>query len=147
GDDYPELWDIAVSHRVRMTVEETRSYPIGGGHDSFEMWATTSSKGFGYVRLGNEHRAFAVAIFHQLHCVRLIHAGLTGRYDAATRSHMHHCLNYIRQMILCSPDLTLEPADVLSRHFEVDRIGATHICSDWSALYAEAGKNWDTWRE
>jgi hypothetical protein len=80
-----------------MAVEETRFYPIGGGHDSFEMWATTSSKGFGYVRLGNEHRAFAVAMFHQLHCVRLIHAGLTGRYDVATRGHMRHCLNYIRQ--------------------------------------------------
>jgi hypothetical protein len=50
-------------------------------------------------------------------------------------------------MILCSPDLTLESADVLSRDFEVDRIGATHICSDWGALYAEAEKNWGTWRE
>jgi hypothetical protein len=79
-----------------MTVEETRALPIHGV-DAREIWATTSSKGFGYVRLGPEHRAFAVAMFHQLHCVRLIRSALDGHYDATARGHMHHCLNYIRQ--------------------------------------------------
>ncbi|KAJ6460032.1 hypothetical protein C8R47DRAFT_1327817 [Mycena vitilis] len=142
GDDYPELWEIPSLQKIGMVVEETRSYPIDGGDNALEIWATSSSKGFGYVRLGPEQRTFAVAMFHQLHCVRLIRAGLGGRYDTYTINHMHHCLNYIRQMILCSPNLTLEPADVLSRDFEVDRIGATHVCTDWSAMYDEAANNW-----
>ncbi|KAJ7744017.1 hypothetical protein DFH07DRAFT_978688 [Mycena maculata] len=145
GDDYPELWQIE-SSQVAMVVEETRSYPIEGDPDAREIWATTNSKGFGYVRLGSEDRAFAVAMFHQLHCVRLLRAALAGRYDTTSRGHVHHCLNYIRQMILCSPNLTLEPPDVLSRDFEVDRIGATHVCSDWTAMYSAAEQNWDSWR-
>ncbi|KAJ7239571.1 hypothetical protein B0H12DRAFT_1135953 [Mycena haematopus] len=147
GDDYPELWEISPTRNVAMMVEETRSYPVEGGPNAREIWATTSSKGFGYVRLGSEHRAFAVSMFHQLHCMRLIHAAIAGRYDAASRGHMQHCLNYIRQMILCSPNLTLEPADVLTRDYEADRIGATHVCTDWAEMYRAAEKNWDDWYE
>ncbi|KAJ6529062.1 hypothetical protein DFH09DRAFT_935034, partial [Mycena vulgaris] len=145
GGDYPELWEISSLGKVGMTIEETRSYPIDGGHNALEMWATSSSKGFGYVRLGSERRAFAVSMFHQLHCVRLVRAALAGRYDSYALGHMHHCFNYLRQMILCSPNLTLEPADVLSRDFEVDRIGATHVCSDWSVMYKDAADNWNDW--
>ncbi|KAJ6484013.1 hypothetical protein C8R45DRAFT_1075312 [Mycena sanguinolenta] len=146
GDDYPELWDITLNSRVAMLVEETRFYPIEGG-DAKELWATSSPKGFGYVRLGEEERAFAVSMFHQLHCTRLMRATLAGSYDTAAQSHMQHCLNYIRQMILCSPDPTLEPANVLSRDFEVERVGATHICADWSAIYSAAATNWDLFVE
>ncbi|KAJ7160005.1 hypothetical protein C8R43DRAFT_1086874 [Mycena crocata] len=143
--DYPELWEGTSLQEVAMTVEETRSYPIDGGPDALEIWATTSSKGYGYVRLGSEQRVFAVSMFHELHCVRLMRAALAGRYDTYARGHMHHCLNYLRQMILCSPNLTLEPSDVLSRDFELDRVGATHVCMDWSALYSEAADNWYNW--
>jgi hypothetical protein len=97
GDDYPELWDISSAPSPGMIVEETRAYPINGGHNALEIWATSSSKGFGYVRLGSENRAFAVSMFHQLHCVRLLRAALAGRYDSYAQGHMHHCLNYLRQ--------------------------------------------------
>ncbi|KAF8183855.1 hypothetical protein K438DRAFT_1724442 [Mycena galopus ATCC 62051] len=147
GDDFPELWEIPSLRKVGMIVEESRSYPIDGGNNTLEIWATSSPKGFGYVRLGPEQRTFAVAMFHQLHCVRLIRAGLGGRYDEDTMGHVHHCLNYLRQMILCSPNLTLEPANVLSRDFEVDRIGATHVCTDWSAMYDEAAANFAKWSD
>ena len=50
-------------------------------------------------------------------------------------------------MILCSPNLTLEPANVLTRDFEVDRVGATHVCLDWSVLYSDMSNNWDSWEE
>ncbi|KAJ7100377.1 hypothetical protein C8R44DRAFT_716480 [Mycena epipterygia] len=169
GDDYPELWPVSSHEDVVLTAHETRWYPIHG-EDAQEMWATTSSKGFGYVRLGPEHRAFAVAMFHQLHCVRLLRAALDGRYDAMSRGHMHHCLNYIRQMILCAPNLTLEPPGALpplpppgvfppssdfDTHdwdfdtpdwdFETQRAGATHVCADWEGMYADAADNWHEW--
>ena len=148
-----------------MVVEETRSYPILG-QDAFERWARSSPKGFGYVRLGPEHRAFAVSMFHQLHCLRLLRVALAGNYDSYTMGHAQHCLNYIRQyvhkiyrriswnnqllifrMVLCSPNLTLEPANILARDFEVDRVGATHVCLDWSVLYGDVENNWDSWQE
>lgn len=51
----------------------------------------------------------------------------------------------MQQMILCSPDLTLEPFDVLDRDFEVDRFGATHTCPDWNVMYEEMEDNWNDW--
>ncbi|KAJ7457319.1 hypothetical protein FB451DRAFT_1274572 [Mycena latifolia] len=144
GDDFPELWPVSSSDSVLLTAEETRWYPLHGPFAQ-ELWATSSSKGFGYVRLGPAHRAFAVAMFHQLHCVRLMRGALDRRYDDVARGHMHHCLNYIRQMILCDPDLTLEPPDVLDRDFEVQRTSAIHVCNDWSVMYADAAKNWEEW--
>ncbi|KAF7290733.1 Hydrolase-4 domain-containing protein [Mycena indigotica] len=140
GSDFPELWETPSREPVAMLVQESRAYPIHGP-DALERWATSTSDGFGYVRLGEEKRAFAVTMFHEMHCVRLMRAALEGRYDAMSRGHMHHCLNYIRQSILCAPDLTLEPADVLTRDFEQDRIGSTHVCADWSAFFDAAADN------
>lgn len=129
-----------------MTVEESAHYPIHG-LDAAEEWATSSPKGFGYIRLGDEHRAFAISMFHQFHCVRLMRSALDGDYRPVIQAHVEHCLNYIRQMILCSPDLTLEPPDVLTRDFEVERMGATHVCEDWRQVYEEMEKNWAEWTD
>lgn len=97
GDDFPEVYAMSSYRRqVAMVVEETRSYPISGP-DASERWATNSPKGFGYVRLGPEHRAFAISVFHQLHCIRHLRLALDGNYDPYTKGHAQHCLNYIRQ--------------------------------------------------
>lgn len=98
GDDFPELYPVSNTRKVAMLVEEARSYPISGV-DAQERWATSSPKGFGYARLGAEHRTFAVSMFHQLHCVRLMRSALSGNYGPYARGHMQHCLNYIRQYV------------------------------------------------
>ena len=49
--------------------------------------------------------------------------------------HVWHCLNYIRQNVLCSPDLSLEPGDFEERNFEVDRNNGIHVCRDWDQIY------------
>lgn len=82
-----------------MRMEEARAYPIHG-RDALERWASSAAKGFGYVRLGPEKRAFAVSMFHQLHCMRLLRSALDGRYDSYTRGHTQHCLNYIRVRLI-----------------------------------------------
>ncbi|KAF7322293.1 Hydrolase-4 domain-containing protein [Mycena chlorophos] len=145
GDDFPELWDIGAAEKVAMIVEESRWYPIDGGRDTVELWSTTSPVGLSYVRLGPEFRTFAVSMFHDMHCLRFMRVIIDGRYDEDSQEHMHHCLNYLRQSILCSPDLTLEPADVLDRDFEVDRVGSAHVCSDWTVMYEEAEANFNRW--
>ncbi|KAJ7191608.1 hypothetical protein GGX14DRAFT_380900 [Mycena pura] len=144
GDDYPELWDIDTSVPVAMVMEESRWYPVHGGRDAMELWATTTSASFSYVGLGPEQRAFAVTMFHDMHCLRFIRAIVDGRYDETSQEHIQHCLNYFRQSILCSPNLTLEPANVLDRDFEIERVGATHVCKDWSILYAASEANLDS---
>lgn len=145
GLDYPETWPIETGE-VAMTVEETVHYPITG-LDAQEEWASSASDGFGYIRLGTESRAFAVDVFHQLHCLRHMRKALAGDHSVYTEQHMQHCLNFIRQMTMCNPNLTLEPADVLSRAIDVERVRATHVCRDWRVVYEKMTENWTSWRK
>ncbi|KAF8205915.1 hypothetical protein K438DRAFT_1715089 [Mycena galopus ATCC 62051] len=145
GDDFPEFY-IPVRgelSQVAMTMEETRHYPLNGS-DALDEWASSSSVGYGYVRLGPEYRGFALGMFHELHCLHVMRL-VVGEHDADAVGHFQHCLNYLRQFILCSPNLTLEPADVLTRDFETNRVGATHVCSDWSMAHNEVAENWWKW--
>ncbi|KAK0433993.1 hypothetical protein EV421DRAFT_1892846 [Armillaria borealis] len=143
-NDFPEHWPLDLPN-VLMMMEESSHYGISG-LDSREEWATTATYGFGYLRLGQEQRRFALSMWHQLHCLRLMRTALDGDYDQGVRGHMQHCLTYLRQMILCNPDLTLEPADMLTRNYEIKRMGATHICKDWSKVYDAMGRNYNDTR-
>jgi hypothetical protein len=127
-----------------MTVEESVHYPIFG-IEAKEEWATNSPAGFGYLRMGPDGRTFALDLFHQLHCLRLMRAALAGDYRQKTRWHMGHCLNFIRQIALCDLNLTLEPPDVLDKDFEVKRMGATHVCTDWRQVYQALENNYYSW--
>lgn len=76
---------------------------------------------------------------HELHCIGTLRDAMVepkGEYGFNVTIHAQHCLNYIRQWIMCSPDLTLEPFDPLKRNFALDKRGATHVCRDWTAVYA-----------
>lgn len=127
-----------------MAVEETVHFPIQGS-DAAEEWDTTIPQGSGFFRLGPENRPFSMSIFHQLHCLRLLRTFLGDPENIWTDGHMQHCLNYLRQMILCNPDLTLEPADIMTRDFRTERAGSTHVCMDWSQLYDEMADNFSRW--
>ena len=59
--------------------------------------------------------------------------------------HVQHCLNLLHQEALCQADLTLKPGDFVSRNFMEDRLGAMHVCHDWTAVYKELKTNWDEW--
>jgi hypothetical protein len=131
---------------VYMTCEESMWYNITGPHTS-DQWESTEPEGYGYLGLGDERRLFALSMFHQNHCLNLIRYGLEGRYDDGTHKHIQHCLSYIRQMILCHPDLTLEPADILERDYNIHRIGATHLCKDWTKVYDMLKENWSSFQE
>jgi hypothetical protein len=122
-----------------MTVEESVHYNIWGPN-ALEEWASSSPKGTGYLRLGPEHRAFALTMTHEQHCLRIIRAALEGKPEFRQRispTVIQFCLNYLRQMVLCSPNFTLEP---------VGRNGATHVCRDWRKVYGALADNWDDWQ-
>ena len=56
--------------------------------------------------------AFVPTMFHELHCLWILNRGFDkGERLAVPLSHINHCLNYIRQGVMCQPDLTLEPDD------------------------------------
>ncbi|EJD36501.1 hypothetical protein AURDEDRAFT_108556 [Auricularia subglabra TFB-10046 SS5] len=118
---------------VALEVEETVHNGIGAA--AMSDWEGTVTGVFGWYKLGPSHHEYSSTMYHERHCLRMLHRALTPEAvgEKVTNGHAQHCLNYIRQMTLCHPDLTLEPPDVLSRHWDIDRTrGSTHVCRDWS---------------
>ena len=145
GHDYPEtLPDLASQlPHVYLTVEESVHFALLG-EDSDAEWDSPTSAGYGYVRLGPDHRFFAVTMFHELHCLRMLNLAFF-RHPVAGPEHVRHCLNYLRQGVLCSPDLTLEPGNFEDKEYRPGDSGATHVCRDWSAVYPIADTNYWEW--
>jgi len=143
ADDFPEFWDLGEEAMVGFLVQETEHYPVIGG-DAAGEWASHTPQGSGYLRLGPEHRDFALAMTHEDHCLRLIRAVLANP-SISQASAMPYCLNYLRQMILCTPNLTLESPDAFydSHNFTTARHGSVHVCKDWRKVYAALADNWN----
>ncbi|KAI0481341.1 hypothetical protein GGR56DRAFT_672359 [Xylariaceae sp. FL0804] len=87
---------------------------------------------------------FGVAAMHQLHCVMSIkHALLSYERGDATHEghgtarpdHLHHCLEMLRQAVMCHADLSLDrPVDGTRTQVSTGW-GSVHMCRDWSEIY------------
>ena len=143
--DFPENLPIGDLPFVSMTDEESAHYPILGKFSDAEWFSMADEDaGSGYLRLGPEDRIFAVSMYHQMHCLRMLNVAFT-KARIASSGHLHHCLNYLRQGALCNADLSLEPGDFEMRNFEREKIGATHTCRDWSQSYQVMNENYSWW--
>jgi len=136
----------------------------------------------GFLYHPHDHKFYSVALYHQLHCLNslrkyvargsvshfslsswpaLINAhwelGSELRLDREVVTHAGHCLDYLRQAILCHADTTLEPvhdivvpADPLrntSQHTDKVAQGwdVLHRCKDWTFVRDALEDNWTTW--
>jgi len=149
GGDYPRRLPLTKSLQpIAMTVEESAHYAFMGEEAPMEyLW--TAPIGDNHVRLGPDHRFFAVAMFHQIHCLRGFRDAMEGKlpHGHHFEGHLHHCLNYVRQWSLCSADTTLEPGDFTKRNFTIERTGATHTCLDWEPIYEDVADRWHEWSQ
>ncbi|EJD41391.1 hypothetical protein AURDEDRAFT_115486 [Auricularia subglabra TFB-10046 SS5] len=132
GDDHP-LYLIAPDDmpKVALAIEESVHWELGdAGLEQWELYVKEHS----WYKLGPNYHGFVVTMYHDIHCLRVLHRALFPVIapQHAAGGHAQHCLNYLRQMALCRPDLTLEPPDVLARQWDVDRSRSTHLCHDWS---------------
>ena len=147
GHDFPEslpLPDLgSASLIIPVHDEETVHYPLLG-NASDDEWSSLNSEGFGYVRLGEDHRLFMVTMYHELHCLRVLNLAFS-KSPIASPDHIQHCLNYLRQGALCSPDLSLDPGNFEEKDFMVERTGAVHMCKNWEAVYEFMGQNIKDW--
>ncbi|KAF8558179.1 hypothetical protein OG21DRAFT_1405687 [Imleria badia] len=132
GDDFPSELPVEIP-LAGLSVET--------GEDHFSLydddeWGTLFPSD-GFVRLGPHDRTFHVSLFHQLHCLDVIRVGyLTNRTH--TFEHIQHCLRYLRQILVCHADTTLE--DDIPQFVEgswthsANGIGSVHRCKDWTVL-------------
>lgn len=103
----------------------------------------------GFVRLGPRGRLFAVSIFHQLHCLQELARAMVE--TPASDEHVQHCLNYVRQTLLCAGSMRLEAMkkdESLGADVEkVDGIGFEHKCRDWTLLRRMVEENYERWTD
>jgi len=146
NNDYPDTLQIHLGHPyVALHVEDSEHYsiraPEGSAPDDVAEieaeWASLFPSGNGFIHVGPHGREFTISMFHQLHCINNIRLALGLRPPSLY--HIQHCMNYLRQMILCASNTRLEP---MSRRLKesrnvtaVDGLGLTHVCRDWGAVY------------
>ena len=64
--------------------------------------------------------------------------------------HLQHCMNYVRQHVLCEVDTTLEEPTWLERAGEgMWGIGEQRerVCRDWREVYQIVGDDYSSWME
>jgi hypothetical protein len=70
-----------------------------------------------------------IAMFHQMHCLQIIRTAIV---EGEADHHVGHCLNLLRQTVLCTSDTTL---DALNSKLGTDGLGIVHVCRDWQKVY------------
>ena len=130
---------IFIDNSVRYSVY----YP-----DSAEEFARLIPDGGTTVRLPSETDAdneevHTVALFHQLYCLGLIRADYAANQSTALSE---HCMNYLRQVLLCAADTKLE--SVRAEHPpNIVTLAGDYECRDWSVVYKAAEANQRNWYE
>ncbi|KAK1759951.1 hypothetical protein QBC47DRAFT_438289 [Echria macrotheca] len=100
---------------------------------------------FSHPELAPQRSTFSV--YHYLHCLNGIRQGYWAVYEKAVAGeklnasslpmmisppHVRHCIDLLRQSLMCNPDLTVEVKDEVAGG--VHGFGEEHRCIDWSAL-------------
>lgn len=83
-----------------------------------------------------------VAMFHQLRCLDILQEAYLDEGSHRTTPLPQHCLNYIRQTLLCQMDLRNE-----EQGSHPTNNGADTLCYDWEPIYEEAEKNFEAYMQ
>ncbi|KAF8997014.1 hypothetical protein BDQ17DRAFT_1249125, partial [Cyathus striatus] len=137
GRDYPLELPLE-TNQVSMTFQESIHFRlIPNDTTTRDVWRTllNQPRGLGRIWLGENHRMFVVAFYHELHCVWVIQQALVN-LASKNDEHVAHCLNYLRQSFLCDADDSLEEGDFMLRDFEMDRVADTVVCRDWEDVFS-----------
>ncbi|KAL4899983.1 hypothetical protein BDW74DRAFT_183120 [Aspergillus multicolor] len=113
--------------------------------------------------------AYMISVYHQLHCLKALHVALLpvivgaergGAEDVAVHqsdenqapgashsgfehNHIEHCLDYLRQAVMCAGDVTLEPPDQRPQEGKspLQGWGVEHRCRSWEGIERWRGEN------
>ncbi|EPQ56286.1 hypothetical protein GLOTRDRAFT_138062 [Gloeophyllum trabeum ATCC 11539] len=153
ADDFPESYPIGPLPEAQLIIEDTVHYQINT-EDADEHWASMFPSGGGFVHLGPHYRAFGISMFHQLACLNDIRQTLATPLADRTAAQLesnHRCFNYLRQTLLCEPELRLEPEsdklNELGLNEVVDGLGMKHSCRDWTVVYEAMESNYNDTKE
>lgn len=138
-------------------LEDSPHYALNSSDADAEWQSIYPGGQQGFVHLGPNKRFFSLSLYHQIHCLESLRNAILNRghhaHDAADGmrkrdvEHSAHCLNYLRQTIMCNADLTLEPEVVEGTQDVGEGLAAVHVCRDWSKIHEFARQNWEDWEK
>ena len=132
-DDFPTQLPYKL-HTVGLVLDTKEEH--FGLHANAD-WATQEYPSDGFTDLGPSNRTFVVSMVHQMHCLEIFRVGFTTNPPGYAH-HVEHCLRYMRQMVLCHADTTLESAEPVfvegSWRYGASGVGSVYKCKDWTAL-------------
>lgn len=156
-------------------------YELNSSHD--ENWSSlTPPHSAGFIFHPVTETFYAVSMYHQLHCLNSLRKNVAKGINPCTGylspinslstgpqliltpgliAHANHCLDYLREAILCHADVTLEPVrnvyvdEEISEgnhprgHIDQVAMGwnVDHRCSDWTFIREYLEDNYSTWPE
>ena len=139
--------------RVQIMMDSSVHYPYKGP-TADAVWESTLPPGGGLLHFPSDPSTpYSISLFHQLRCLNIIRKDLIQRtYLNATTlvteppsKLTHHCMNYIRLMLLCQSDTRLQSCR-RGRGQQISVPYVTHgTCNDWEPVYAAAEENWREW--
>ncbi|KAF5318366.1 hypothetical protein D9758_014879 [Tetrapyrgos nigripes] len=98
--------------------------------------------------LGPNHRMTILSWYHNLHCIAQLRAALLDHNDpVSTPGHFSHCLQYLRQLLLCGASEMLEEGDFMEKNFNFDRVGSDLVCYDFEIALGKLQTEMDTFGE
>jgi hypothetical protein len=110
--------------------------------DGRAEWASLTP-GDGLIYLGEQPGyPFSISMFHQLRCLDILREDIVGASSNAALS--RHCLNYLRQMIMCRGDTQLENILLSSKENSSQPVfvrPGSYVCSNWNLVLEEVKKN------
>ena len=120
-----------------MNIEPTKHYQLSG-HNADAEWAALAPNNE-ILYLGSHRQPFSISIFHQLRCLDIIRRDVADALPQEESRLSGHCLNYMRQMVLCRTDLSVDP--IMGREHEPEVRAETNQCVDWRRVYQKLEEN------
>ncbi|KAJ7456212.1 hypothetical protein FB451DRAFT_1512682 [Mycena latifolia] len=116
-----------------------------------DKWGSIVPSQRGFVRLGADGAPWAVAAYHQAHCINGVRFAYVAARDglfktekarAGAFAHVNHCFDVLRQSILCRADTTLMPVGVANE----TQAPVTRRCRDFAQVREYIHSNHEFWR-
>ncbi|KAI0755661.1 hypothetical protein C8Q74DRAFT_1304876 [Fomes fomentarius] len=132
----PAPW--SVEGEVALQLDSWTRYHLS----SSEEWAPLFPEG-GVIHVGPSHTPYTVAMMHQLRCLDALREQLSRPRLERDVEPTRHCMNYLRQVIMCRGDLVVDWYQYVHKINSLNR-HAVRRCKDWTAVYE---KVWDNQKE
>ncbi|TBU51884.1 hypothetical protein BD310DRAFT_941351 [Dichomitus squalens] len=152
GSDFPTWWNIPSLEDVYLSHEDSIHYALETDLGAAE-WKSILPSGGSTLYFGEDLRPFTLSMFHQLRCLDILRDILVEFHynkspDATYKNPemAKHCMNYLRQTVICRADTRLEHVRAASGP-RVVVSDLTHSCKDWTAVYEAAERNYQYFLE